>query len=193
MTAPASILLSVGTDFHAFDRAVSWLDTWLEAHPEHQVGAIVQHGTSAPSRHGSNHQYLAHADLQTALDEARVAIVHGGPATIFEAVEHGHVPVCVPRDPTLGEHVDSHQQRFSRYLAGEGIVHLALTQDEFDRAVTDAMRTGRGQASTARSLQRTQSMATLADLVTSAIEIDRRPLARRSSPLTSVGRLLRRR
>ena len=71
---------------------------------------------------------------------------------------------------------------------------LALRlRGEIDQAVTDAMRTGRGQASTARSLQRTQSMATLADLVTSAIEIDRRPLARRSSPLTSVGRLLRRR
>ena len=27
---------------------------------------------------------------------------------------HGHLPICVPRDPTSGEHVDDHQQLFAR-------------------------------------------------------------------------------
>jgi UDP-N-acetylglucosamine transferase subunit ALG13 len=49
--------------------------------------------------------------------EARIVICHGGPGTILQVLAAGKVPRVVPRDPSLGEHVDDHQVRFVRWLA----------------------------------------------------------------------------
>ena len=57
---------------------------------------------------------------------------HGGPGLITEAREAGHVPLCVPRDPQLGEHVDGHQQRFAALAAREGVVRTVQSQEAFD-------------------------------------------------------------
>ena len=42
------------------------------------------------------------------------------------------MPLCVPRDPQLKEHVDGHQQRFAAVAAREGLVRTVLSQETFD-------------------------------------------------------------
>ena len=74
---------------------------------------------------------------------ADVVVTHGGPATITEARRTGGTPVCVPRDPKLGEHVDDHQQRFARFLAERGLVQLVETEVDFLDALSAVVASSR--------------------------------------------------
>jgi UDP-N-acetylglucosamine transferase subunit ALG13 len=65
--------------------------------------------------------------------EAAAVVCHGGPGTILGAKHAGAVPIVVPRQHRLGEHVDDHQVRFSRRLAAEGGVYLAESEGDLHR------------------------------------------------------------
>jgi len=135
-----SLVAVVGTDYHRFDRLIGWIDDWLRRqHPAPR--AVVQHGRSAPPVRAEGQSLIAHSTLQELMASATVVITHGGPATIIEARRLGRRPIVVPRDPTLHEHVDGHQQRFSRWLAAQDLVTLCETERELmsalDAAVAD--------------------------------------------------------
>ena len=141
-TAPRPlVLVAVGTDHHPFDRVVRWIDAWLADGAGEDVDVLVQYGHSQPPTIAQGSNLLDHDDLQDAMARAAVVVCHGGPATITEARRHGKLPICVPRDPDRGEHVDSHQQLFARRMGAGGIVALAETQDDLratlDRALNE--------------------------------------------------------
>jgi UDP-N-acetylglucosamine transferase subunit ALG13 len=125
------VLVTVGTDHHPFDRLVQWVDSWALAHPAHQC--LVQRGTSVRPETCASDRYVAYEDLVESMRASTVIVTHGGPATIMEARAYGRLPVVVPRRPDLGEHVDDHQIRFSRWMAGRGQVLLAETEEELRR------------------------------------------------------------
>jgi UDP-N-acetylglucosamine transferase subunit ALG13 len=128
------LLVTVGTDHHPFDRLVRWVDAWLAAGPR-GLGCLVQTGTSAPPSGPAAWQaYLEFDALQAAMAEAAAVVCHGGPGTILGARHLGAVPIVVPRQSRLGEHVDDHQVAFARRLAAAGGgIHLAETEAELHR------------------------------------------------------------
>jgi UDP-N-acetylglucosamine transferase subunit ALG13 len=135
------LLVTVGTDHHPFDRLVRWVDAWL-ATGRADLRCLMQTGTSAPPTGPAAWEaYLEFGALQGAMREAAVVVCHGGPGTILGARQAGAIPVVVPRQPRLGEHVDDHQIVFSRRLAAAGAVFLAESEaglhDLLDRAVTE--------------------------------------------------------
>ncbi|MCU1452202.1 MAG: glycosyl transferase family 28 [Acidimicrobiales bacterium] len=134
---PAAVVVSVGTDHHRFDRLVDWADAWAGRHPEVQV--LVQYGTSHPPSRAAGRDYLPFDELRRALSGATVVVSHGGPATIMDARAVGRRPIVVPRDPDLGEHVDGHQQRFSRWMAERGQVELAVDEGDLGRRIDTAL------------------------------------------------------
>jgi UDP-N-acetylglucosamine transferase subunit ALG13 len=125
------LLLTVGTDHHPFDRLVRWVDGWLDSPGGRAAGlrCLMQTGTSAAPAGESGavrwQAYLEFEALQTAMRDAAAVVCHGGPGTILGARHMGAVPIVVPRQHRLGEHVDDHQVAFSRRLAAEGSVFLA--------------------------------------------------------------------
>lgn len=127
MSAPL-VLVLVGTDYHPFDRLVSWADAWATAHPD-GARVLVQRGTSEAPAVAPSVAYLDHAELQTTMAEAAVIVSHGGPSTIAESRRIGTVPIVVPRDPARGEHVDGHQMRFAARLEQDGLVLRAADAD----------------------------------------------------------------
>jgi UDP-N-acetylglucosamine transferase subunit ALG13 len=132
--SPPRLLVIVGTDHHPFDRLISWVDDWLAGRDD--IGwAVVQHGRSRPPQHAQARPLLGHSELQELVRSATLVVTHGGPATILEVRSHGILPITVPRNPRLGEHVDDHQQRFARMLGGQGLVRLAETADELEAAL----------------------------------------------------------
>jgi UDP-N-acetylglucosamine transferase subunit ALG13 len=133
-----TVMLALGTDHHRCDRTVDWIDDWIDGQAS-TVHLVAQVGTSRPSRHGSSHQLMAPPDLHAALAAADVVVCHGGPATIADARRAGRLPVVVPRDPALDEHVDDHQQRFARWMAERGQVRLALTESDLVKALDTAL------------------------------------------------------
>jgi UDP-N-acetylglucosamine transferase subunit ALG13 len=135
VTAAPLLLVTVGTDHHPFDRLVRWADAWLAGHPG-QLRCLMQTGTSAPPTGGVGEwrAYLEFDALQAAMSAAAAVVCHGGPGTILGARQGGAVPIVVPRQHRLGEHVDDHQVAFSRRLAADGGgIHLAETEADLHR------------------------------------------------------------
>jgi UDP-N-acetylglucosamine transferase subunit ALG13 len=156
------VLVLVGTDFHRFDRLVGWIDRWVA---ETGADALIQHGTSRPPQVATGQPYLDWHKLQAELADVDAVVCHGGPATITEARKAGHLPVVVPRDPTLDEHVDDHQQLFARRLGASGLVALAEDEQSLRAALTVATAGGRGPAATIPSaiVETTRRLGTLVD------------------------------
>jgi UDP-N-acetylglucosamine transferase subunit ALG13 len=132
---PGSVLVVVGTDVHGFDRLIGWLRRWYTERfaggvPGAAPRLILQYGHSQDPGLPGAVPFLGHEELQRAMAEATLVVSHGGPATITEARRNGHLPIVVPRDPAHREHVDNHQQLFSRRLGAAGMVRLCETEDE---------------------------------------------------------------
>ena len=153
------LLVTVGTDHHPFDRLVGWVDAWLAAAPR-ALRCRMQTGTSAPPAGPAEWQaYLEVDALEAAMAEAAAVVCHGGPGTILGARHLGAVPIVVPRQHRLGEHVDDHQVAFARRLAAAGGgIHLAETETELhrllDRVAADpaAFRAGPEDRATAAAV-----------------------------------------
>ncbi|MCY7396862.1 MAG: hypothetical protein LH468_12075 [Nocardioides sp.] len=131
------VLALTGTDHHPFERMVQWIDAAAARHRD--VRFVVQHGMTRPPRVAEGRVHLAHDDLVTLLSEAVVVVWHGGPGLITEAREAGHVPLCGPRDPRLGEHVDGHQQRFARVIGEAHVVRTITSLEAFDEELATAL------------------------------------------------------
>ena len=123
------VLAMVGTDHHPFDRMVDWVDALATSLPS-GADVVVQHGHTHPPRRAQGRDFCSSAELVELIARAAVVICHGGPATIANARDAGHVPLCVPRDPRRGEHVDGHQQRFVEALHRLGVVVRPDSQAE---------------------------------------------------------------
>lgn len=130
------IVLTVGTDSHPFDRAVRWIDGWAAANPSARV--VAQWGTSTPATHAEGDALLPRPELEALLRDADAVVSHGGPATLHQVRQVGLLPLCVPRDPTRGEHVDDHQQRFARHQAARGRIRH-VTDEASLHAMLDAV------------------------------------------------------
>lgn len=136
------VFVTVGTDHHPFDRLVEWSDELARSRPDLDV--FVQRGTTGRGVEFAQAQdYLDGADLAERLGSADAVVCHGGPSTILEAIAAGHRPVVVPRDPGRGEHIDDHQQRFTRHLAARDVIDLVETADGFAEAVDAALQRAR--------------------------------------------------
>jgi UDP-N-acetylglucosamine transferase subunit ALG13 len=131
------VLALVGTDHHPFDRMVDWVDA--ATHKHRGVRFVVQHGATRAPLAAEGHDFLAHGLLVSLLQQASVVVCHGGPGTILDARDAGHVPLCVPRDPARGEHVDGHQQRFAAMMDRTGVVRTVSTVDLFERELSSAL------------------------------------------------------
>lgn len=129
-TSRPLVLAVVGTDTHRFDRLMDWLERWYGRRAD-QPDLIVQHGYSRRPRLPGAVDFLGHQDVHSAIRSATLVVTHGGPASIIEVRRAGCLPIVVPRDPARGEHVDDHQQRFARRLAGVGAIRLCEDEAAF--------------------------------------------------------------
>lgn len=134
-----TVVASVGTDHHPFDRLVRWLDRWAADRPD--VAVFIQRGTSTAPQHVDSAEIVAHGELLRLFSSADVVVSHGGPSTVMDARSSGRLPIVVARDPEQGEHVDGHQIRFADHLAEHGLARLAGSEaalrDLLDAALDD--------------------------------------------------------
>ncbi len=128
------VLATVGTDHHPFDRFVEWIDAWHAEHPDVEV--FVQYGTCERRPEAPGSQWVEGHELASMMQRADAIVSHGGPSTIIEARSNGTVPVVIPRNPALGEHVDGHQMRFADFMSAQDNILLARTQSDVNELVT---------------------------------------------------------
>ena len=174
MTNDMEILVSVGTDHHRFDRMIDWVERWLAGRDD--VRCFIQHGTSRAPRAVDGAPLLGHDELESKLKTATVVVSHGGPSTIADAWNAGHRPIVVPRDDSLGEHIDNHQMKFAKRMAATGRIHPAFSYSELSTLLSEARRDTSSFRTTGFETDLTTVVRKFEDLVEALVQ---RPRSRR--------------
>lgn len=136
-TAP-EVVVSVGTDFHLFDRLIDWVDDWLAEQCD-PPSCLVQYGSSRQPTIAQGVARLPRSELLKLYASAKVVIVQGGPGSILDAREVGVLPIAVPRRPEKQEVVDGHQIAFTKTMEMHGEALGAHTELELRMALETAL------------------------------------------------------
>lgn len=138
--APKTVLALLGTDWHRFNRLVRWLDDWTARQPPGSIRCVIQYGASVRPQLAEGVDYWSTQDVAAQIRAAEVVVCHGGPATITEIRSAGKLPIVVPRNSALGEHVDDHQLLFASRISMAGMIRMASTEPELVGALNAALR-----------------------------------------------------
>jgi UDP-N-acetylglucosamine transferase subunit ALG13 len=162
--------VSVGTDFHPFDRLCRWIDAWMADGGDEIARCFVQTGTSTPPMHAEHGQYLGHEQMEAMMREAAVVVCHGGPGTIMLAATMGKRPIVVPRRKAAGEHVDDHQHAFTRRIAADGAIILAESESEFRGFLSGVLHANGGEPAPPRLTSPADAVRRFEELVDELFE-----------------------
>lgn len=131
------LVVSLGTDYHHFDRLIGWVEDYLEAHPD--VTCLVQHGFTRPARGADAIDRLPRAELLEYYERAKVVLVQGGPGSILDAREVGAIPFAVPRLKKFDEVVDDHQVQFSEVMQTKGETTIIESAADLEDKINTAL------------------------------------------------------
>ena len=138
MSDSFTVVASVGTYHHPFDRFVQWLEPWTT---RNRATVVFQHGSTRPMRNSQNHEVLSHKELLEQYRAADAIVLQGGAGGVMDARKVGRIPIVVPRIPVNQEVVDDHQVILCRRLADLGVVHVAESAEDLARLL-DGTRAG---------------------------------------------------
>ena len=125
-------MVSLGTDYHTFDRLLRWVKAYLAENP--QVRCLIQHGHTSPVEGADNVKLLPAGTLKRLYAKAQVVLVQGGPGSIQDARATGAIPLVVPRRVEFDEVVDNHQVPFVTMMEKQGgAVIVESRADLFDK------------------------------------------------------------
>ena len=148
-TLPAvATLVTAGTHevpFHRLERVVGELAARhvLPAPVLIQTGCAA--GETAASPPVTVVDFVEPSVLVQLMSVAQFVITHGGPGSIFMALEAGHTPIAVPRSAAHGEHVDDHQSAFVQRMGERGLVHAARDPSAIGPLLASLSTTRRAQ------------------------------------------------
>ena len=126
------LVVSLGTDYHTFDRLLRWVKAYLAENP--QLRCLVQHGHTSPVEGADNVKLLPAGTLKHLYAKAQVVLVQGGPGSIQDARATGAIPLVVPRRVEFDEVVDNHQVPFVTMMEKQGgAVIVESRADLFDK------------------------------------------------------------
>jgi UDP-N-acetylglucosamine--N-acetylmuramyl-(pentapeptide) pyrophosphoryl-undecaprenol N-acetylglucosamine transferase len=139
---PRKLLVTLGTIPFPFPRLVERVRQIVPA------GTTIFWQTGATDSAGLGSAAVREvpmAQLSAAMRDCDAIIAHSGIGSALAALESGHQPILVPREPARGEHIDEHQRLIAEDLAGRG---LALHRSVDDLCWEDVRRAARRWAAT---------------------------------------------
>lgn len=111
------IFVTVGTHEQPFNRLVKKVDE-LKRDGAIQEDVFIQTGFSTyEPKYCQWNKLLPYEDMVKYVQQARIVITHGGPASFLMPLQIGKIPIVVPRQKQFGEHVNDHQLEFARNVA----------------------------------------------------------------------------
>lgn len=138
------IFVTVGTHEQPFDRLIRKVDE-LKRDGIIAEEVIIQTGYSTyEPEYCQWSKLIPYEQMVKSVEEARIVITHGGPASFIMPLQMGKIPVVVPRQSQYGEHVNDHQVEFTSNVAEsmgtiilvEDINELASVISEYDQIVS---------------------------------------------------------
>ena len=108
------IFVTVGTHEQPFNRLLQKIDE-LKKDGTIQDDVIIQTGFSTyRPQYCQWSKLIPYQQMIKNVEEARIVITHGGPASFIMPLQIGKTPIVVPRQHKFGEHVNNHQVEFAR-------------------------------------------------------------------------------
>ena len=111
------IFVTVGTHEQPFNRLIQKIDE-LRKDNKIQEEVIIQTGFSTyEPKYCQWGKLISYQQMIKNVQNARIVITHGGPASFIMPLQMGKTPIVVPRQHQFGEHINDHQVEFSRNVA----------------------------------------------------------------------------
>lgn len=111
------IFVTVGTHEQPFNRLVKKIDE-LKRDKIIQEDIIIQTGFSTyEPQYCQWSKLIPYQQMVKNVEDARIVITHGGPASFVMPLQIGKIPIVVPRQHKYNEHVNDHQVEFARNVA----------------------------------------------------------------------------
>ena len=123
------IFVTVGTHEQPFDRLLKCIDQMVE-YGKIKEDVIVQKGyTDFELKHCKEYKLIGYDEMQKYIQEARMVITHGGPASFIAPLSIGKIPIVVPRKKEYNEHVNNHQLDFAKQVE-KRMKNIIVAEDE---------------------------------------------------------------
>lgn len=122
------IFVTVGTHEQPFNRLIKKVDE-LKRDGVIQEDVIMQTGFSTyEPKYCEWSKLIPYQQMIKNVEDARIVITHGGPASFIMPLQIGKMPIVVPRQRKFDEHVNDHQVEFARNVA-ERMGNITLVED----------------------------------------------------------------
>ena len=122
------IFVTVGTHEQPFNRLVQTIDE-LKRDGVITDNVIMQTGFSTyEPKYCQWDKLIPYGQMIKNVENARIVITHGGPASFIMPLQLGKTPIVVPRQHQFNEHVNDHQVEFARNVA-ERMVTIITIED----------------------------------------------------------------
>ena len=122
------IFVTVGTHEQPFNRLLKKIDELKKDGIIHE-DVIMQTGFSTyEPKYCEWSKLIPYQQMIKNVEDARIVITHGGPASFIMPLQIGKVPIVVPRQRKFDEHVNDHQVEFARNVA-ERMGNIILVED----------------------------------------------------------------
>jgi UDP-N-acetylglucosamine transferase subunit ALG13 len=154
------ILVALGTHPQPMDRLLRALDTLVENGTIREPVVVQSASYAYRPVHLEPLGILDAEELDRRIAAADVVMSHGGPGILASARAAGRTPVVVPRSHAFGEHVDDHQLRYARHLAGQPGYEV-VTDLSDPSALAAAIERARASAAGATIPDRSSAIAVL--------------------------------
>lgn len=138
------IFVTVGTHEQPFNRLIQKVDE-LKRDGVIQEEVIIQTGYSTyEPKYCQWSKLIPYQQMVKNVEDARIVITHGGPASFIMPLQIGKIPIVVPRQHQFGEHVNDHQVEFARNVAERmGTIIVVEDVDQLADIIVDYHENGR--------------------------------------------------
>ena len=138
------IFVTVGTHEQPFNRLIQKVDE-LKRDGVIQEEVIIQTGYSTyEPKYCQWSKLIPYQQMVKNVEDARIVITHGGPASFIMPLQIGKIPIVVPRQHQFGEHVNDHQVEFARNVAERmGTIIVVEYVDQLADIIVDYYENGK--------------------------------------------------
>ena len=132
------IFVTVGTHEQPFNRLIQKIDE-LKENGTIQEDVIIQTGFSTyEPKYCQWSKLIPYQQMIKNVEDARIVITHGGPASFVMPLQIGKTPIVVPRQYQYNEHVNDHQVEFARNVAERmGTIIPVEDIEKLEEVITD--------------------------------------------------------
>ena len=132
------IFVTGGTHEQPFNRLIKAVDE-LKRDGVITEDVMMQTGFSTyEPRYCKWSKLISYQDMVKNVENARIVITHGGPASFIMPLQIGKTPIVVPRQHKFEEHINDHQVEFARNVVERmGTIILVEDIEKLGKIITE--------------------------------------------------------